>query len=46
MVWHGYGGWCLELNVYGAGEHFDRLCIHCNGWGYLAFPDAHRKCAN
>lgn len=39
-VCHGYGGWNLELNSYGPGQHFRCWCSQCNGWGWVVEQDA------
>ena len=36
----GYGGWNLQLNVYGAGRHFRASCAQCNGYGWVDNADA------
>ncbi len=39
---HGHGKWNLRLHAYGPGEHFQRSCGQCNGWGYVR--EADRSC--
>jgi len=39
-VCEGYGGWIIELDAYGEGEHFEAGCSQCNGWGWVHGKDA------
>ena len=41
-VCNGFGGWILEHDAYGKGEHFYGSCSQCNGWGWVDKED--RNC--
>lgn len=38
---HGFGGWILQQNTYGPGQHFKASCSNCNGWGYTKEKEDH-----
>ena len=31
----GHGCWNLKLNAYGQGRHFQSICDHCQGYGWI-----------